>query len=69
MNLSKNKQTKKHKKTNKKPPQGHGEQTCGCQGERGGREMDWEFGVSRCKLLHLEWISKEIQLYGTGNYI
>ena len=20
----------------------------------GGREMDWEFGVSRCKLLHLE---------------
>ena len=19
--------------------------------------MDWEFGVSRCKLLHLEWIS------------
>ena len=24
--------------------------------------MDWEFGVSRCKLLHLEWISNEILL-------
>ena len=31
--------------------------------------MDWEFGVSRCKLLHLEWISNEILLYSTGNYI
>ena len=31
-----------------------GEQTCGCQG--GGEEsgIDWEFGVSRCQLLHLE---------------
>ena len=26
--------------------------------ERGGRGMDWGFGVSRCKLLHLEWISR-----------
>ena len=43
--------------------------TCGCQG--GGRRsgMDWEFGVSRCKLLHLEWISKEVLLYSTGNSI
>ena len=31
--------------------------------------MDWEFGVSRCKLLHLEWICNEILLYSTGNYI
>ena len=22
--------------------------------------MDWEFGVNRCKLLPLEWISKEL---------
>ena len=36
----------------------HREQTCGWQGE-GGRGMDWEFGVSRCKLLHLEWISNK----------
>ena len=28
-----------------------------------------EFGVSRCKLMHLEWISNEILLYSTGNYI
>ena len=38
----------------------HREQTCGCQGGRirgirGG--MCWEFGVSRCKLLHVEWIT------------
>ena len=31
--------------------------------------MDWEFGVSRCKLLHLEWISSEVLLYSTGNYV
>ena len=30
--------------------------------------MDWEFGVNRCKLLHLEGISNEILLYSTGNY-
>ena len=31
--------------------------------------MDWEFGNSRCKLLHLEWISNEALLYSTGNDI
>ena len=36
---------------------------------RGGSGMDWEFGVSRCKLLFLEWISNEVLLYSTGNYI
>ena len=30
------------------------------EGRGGG--MDWEFGVSRCKLLHLEWISNEVLL-------
>ena len=39
------------------------------KGEAGGSGMDWEFGVSRCKLLPLEWISNEILLYSTGNYI
>ena len=39
------------------------------EGERGGREMDWEFGVNRCKLLPLEWISNEILLCSTGNYV
>ena len=31
--------------------------------------MDWEFGVGRCKLLHLEWINSKVLLYSTGNYI
>ena len=33
------------------------------------REMDWEFGVSGYKLLHLEWISKEVLSHSIGNYI
>ena len=39
------------------------------KGEGGGSGMDWEFGDSRCKLLHLEWIINEVLLYSTGNYI
>ena len=31
--------------------------------------IDWKFGVSRCKLLHLEWISNEVLGYSTENYI
>ena len=31
--------------------------------------MDWEFGVSRCKLVHLEWISNEVLLHSARNYI
>ena len=38
-------------------------------GEERGSGMDWEFGVNRCKQLHLEWISNEILLYSTGNCI
>ena len=30
--------------------------------------MDWELGVSRCKLSHLEWISNEALLQSTGCY-
>ena len=32
-------------------------QTCGCQTGWQDRWMDGEFGVSRCKLLYLEWIT------------
>ena len=46
---------------------GHGEQTCGCQGGENG--MDWEFEVNRCKLLPVEWVSNDILLYSTVNYI
>ena len=37
--------------------------------EGGGSGMDGEFGIGRCKLLHLEWISKAVLLYSTRNYI
>ena len=47
----------------------HGEQTCGCQGGGRGSGMACEFEVSRCKLLHLEWISNEILLYSRGTCI
>ena len=53
--------------TEKKHTHGHAEQTCGCQVGGGGSGINWEFGVNRCKLLHLGWISKEILLYSTGN--
>ena len=36
--------------------------------ENVGSRMDWEFGISRCKLLHIEWINN-VLLYSTGNYI
>ena len=31
--------------------------------------MDWKFGVSKCKLLHIEWINNNVLLYSTGKYI
>ena len=31
--------------------------------------MDWEFGISRYKLLHIEWINNEVLLYSPGNHI
>ena len=55
--------------TEQKQTHGLEEQTCGCQREGGGSGMDWEYVFRRCKLLHLEWISNEILLYSTGNYI
>ena len=35
----------------------------------GGRGMDWESGVGRCKLLHLEWINNKALMCSTVNYI
>ena len=59
INLSrKQEQTHRHKK-----------HICGFQGEGRGSGMEGDFGVGRCKLLHLEWISNELLLYSTGNYI
>ena len=38
-------------------------------GEGGGRRMEWEFGVSGCKLFYIGWINHKILLQSTGNYI
>jgi len=35
----------------------------------GSRGVGWGFWVSRCKLLHIEWINNMILLCSTGNYI
>ena len=40
----------------------------GSEGGGGGSGMDGEFGVSRYKLLHLNWMSNEVLLYSPGNY-
>ena len=46
------------------------EQACGCQGggEGSGGGMDWEFGMSRCKLLYIGRINNKVLLYSPGNY-
>ena len=35
------------------------------KGDRGGAGMEWETGVSRCKLLYIEWINNKVLLYST----
>ena len=37
------------------------------EGVEGG--VEWEVGVSRCKLSYIEWMNKKILLYSIGNYI
>ena len=44
------------------------EQTCSCQGGTGGG-MDCEFGISRCKVLRIEWINNMVLLHSTRNSI
>ena len=46
----------------------HRAHTCGCHGARGGRGMEWEFGISRCKLLYNTGNNKALS-YSTGNCI
>ena len=36
---------------------------------RAGEVKDWEFGISRRKLLYIGWIKNKVLLYSTGNYI
>ena len=39
----------------------------------GAGRKDWEFGMSRCKLLYIllyiDWINNKVLLWSTGNYI
>ena len=50
-------------------PDRHREQTFSCQGgERMGKGWIGS-GISRCKLLYIEWINNKALLYSTGNYI
>ena len=39
------------------------------KGAGSGGGMDWESGISRCRLLYIEWINNKVLLYNTGNYI
>ena len=46
----------------------HREQTCGYQGGTGcGGGLGWEFGISRHRLLYIEWINNQVLLCTTGN--
>ena len=41
-----------------------------CQGGGGrGEGMDWDLGISRCKVVYIGWINSKVLLYSTGNYI
>ena len=39
------------------------------QKEGVGGEMEWEAGISRCKLLYIEWINNKVLLYSTESHI
>ena len=54
---------------NQKQNHGHEELTGGCQGGGVQGRMEWEVGVSKCKLLCIEWINSKVVLYSTENYI
>ena len=54
-----------HRKKN----HGFGEQTCGCQGEEERVGCDWNLGLIGANYCLWNWISNEILLYSTGNYV
>ena len=39
------------------------------EGRGFGRGREREFGIRRCKLLYIGWISNKVLLYSAGNYI
>ena len=44
-------------------------QTYGRQAEARYERDGREFAIHRCKLLYIEWINSQVQMYSTGNYI
>ena len=52
-----------------KQTHGHKEQTGRSQGQGLGGGMEWEVGVSRCKLLYVEWINSKVPLYTPDDHI
>ena len=44
----------------------HTEQTYGCQGGGAGGGVEWEFGVSRCKLLRRKQINNKVLCVAQG---
>ena len=39
------------------------------EGERSRGRIDWEFDMTRCKLVYREWINNKVLLYSIGNCI
>ena len=39
------------------------------KGDGSGRGRDWELGISRYKLVYIEWINNKVLLYSTRNYV
>ena len=39
------------------------------RGKEGAGGKDWEFGISRCKLVYIRWINNKVLPYSIGNYI
>ena len=39
------------------------------KGVEGESEMDEEFGIRKCKLLHTGWLNNKVLLCSTGKYI
>ena len=47
----------------------HREQTVVAKVGGGWGRMEWQGGVSRCNLLHIDWIKNSVLLYSTVKYI
>ena len=42
------------------------EQTCGCQGGEAVGVENWQFGISRHKLIYIGWTSNQVILHSTA---